>query len=82
MENILRPLSLVTVKKDAFALLSDPNIFHSELEKRGGKWKAIFIFLGEIPNMPGHCVVIGKNSGGTYIGYHTSDFRELTDKEV
>lgn len=39
------------------------------------------VFLGEIPNMPGHCVIIGR-SGKTYIGYHIDDFRELTGDET
>ena len=40
-----------------------------------------FIFLGEIPNMPGHCAVL-RSDGKTEIGYHTGDFRELTANEV
>jgi len=40
------------------------------------------IFLGEIPNMPGHCVVIGAKSGRVYSGYHTGNFVELSDDDV
>lgn len=39
------------------------------------------IFLGEIPNMPGHCAVASKH-GKVYFGYHTDDFVELTAEEV
>ena len=28
-----------------------------------------FVFLGEIPNMLGHCVIIGKYSGRIYTGF-------------
>jgi len=41
-----------------------------------------YIFLGEIPNMCGHCVVMNVSDGTIDVGYHTGDFRELTDEEV
>ena len=37
--------------------------------------------LGEIPNMPGHCVV-ADHSGRIYSGYHTDHFIELRKDEV
>lgn len=40
------------------------------------------VFLGEIPNMPHHCVVYRPNGNETLIGYHTSDFVELTEDEL
>lgn len=39
------------------------------------------VYLGEIPQMRGHCVVAG-HSGRVYSCYHTSDFIELTEDEV
>jgi hypothetical protein len=42
----------------------------------------IFIFLGEIPNMQGHCVVAGHKSGKIFSGYHTNNFIELTEDEI
>jgi hypothetical protein len=39
------------------------------------------VFLGEIPNVPGHCAVL-LGSGQCDVGYHTFDFKELTDEEV
>jgi hypothetical protein len=41
-----------------------------------------YIFLGEIANMPGHCVVIDYNDGRIFSGYHTDDFAELTESEL
>lgn len=41
----------------------------------------IFIFLGEIPNMPDHCIVARKD-GSFLFGYHTDNFVELTEDEV
>jgi len=38
-----------------------------------------YIFLGEIPNMPGHCIVMDED-GKMYPGYHTSNFTELSDE--
>ncbi len=40
-----------------------------------------FLYLGEIPNMTGHCAVI-DSTGRVEVGYHVEDFRELTDNEV
>ena len=41
-----------------------------------------FIFLGEIPNMKEHCVIVGRLSGRIYSGYHIQDFEELTENEI
>lgn len=41
-----------------------------------------YVFLGEIPNMPGHCVVIHLGDSQIERGFHTIDFRELTDEEI
>lgn len=42
----------------------------------------VFIFLGEIPNMPGHVVVAGMNSGKIFAGYHPENFETLSDEET
>ena len=44
--------------------------------------KQTYVFLGEIPNMPGHCVVAEHPSGQIYSGYHTDNFVELTERET
>lgn len=41
-----------------------------------------FIFLGEIPNMPEHCVVAGTESGKIFSGYDIDNFKELSGDEV
>ncbi len=38
-----------------------------------------YVFLGEIPNMPGHCVVAEHPKGIIYSGYHIENFVELTE---
>ena len=42
----------------------------------------IFIYLGEIPNMPGHCVLLRHSDGAHFFGYHIENFVELTEDEV
>ena len=38
------------------------------------------LFLGEIEDMPGHCAVVNR-SGKVFWGYHTDNFRDLTELE-
>ena len=40
------------------------------------------VFLGEILNMPGHCIVAGSKTGRVYSGYHIETFVELPVDEV
>lgn len=41
----------------------------------------VFVFLGEIANMPGHGIFVGRD-GKMYWGFHPDDFYELEDDEV
>lgn len=41
-----------------------------------------FIYFGEIPNMKGHCVLCGYESGKIYSGYHIENFRIATEEEL
>jgi hypothetical protein len=41
----------------------------------------VFIFFGEIPNMPGHCVVSNHKTGQIFSGYHTDNFTEIKEDE-
>jgi hypothetical protein len=43
------------------------------------KEKIRYIYLGEIPNFQGHCIVMDDN-GKHYVGYHTDNFVELDDE--
>lgn len=36
-----------------------------------------FIFMGEIPNMDGHCVVSDIKTGKVISGYHVGRFKEV-----
>ncbi len=46
------------------------------------KEKVTYVFLGEIPNMKGHCVVSDFKTGKIYSGHHTDHFTELTENEI
>ncbi len=39
------------------------------------------LYLGEIPNMPGHVAVVDWN-GKVHWGYHMEDFRNPTEDEL
>lgn len=41
----------------------------------------VYVFFGEIPNIPGHCVVADHKTGRVYSGYHTEWFAELPEDE-
>jgi len=43
-----------------------------------------YVFLGEIPNMPGHCVVVeySDKAAKVFTGYHCDNFIELAKDEV
>jgi hypothetical protein len=43
--------------------------------------KEHLIFIGEIPNMPGHCVVVDK-SGRVHFGWDTDNFIQLKISET
>jgi hypothetical protein len=41
-----------------------------------------YIFFGEIPNMPGHCILADPKTGKFFFGYHTDNFIELPENET
>lgn len=42
----------------------------------------VYLFFGDIPNMPGHCVVADHRTGQIYSGYHTENFVEVPEDEA
>ena len=44
--------------------------------------ESTFVYLGEIPNMKGHCLVAGHKSGRVVSGYHIEDFEEIDENET
>lgn len=41
----------------------------------------VYVFFGDLPNMPGHCVVADHKTGQIYSGYHTEWFAEIPPDE-
>lgn len=48
---------------------------------RDKKMGNAFLYLGEIPNMKGHCAIVDRN-GKTHWGWHIEDFRHPTEDEI
>lgn len=73
---IPRPYSLVRFDFDAF---DSAHLVHYPFMK-----DRVYVFLGEIAQMPGHCVLADYQgiSGQVYAGWHTDLFIELTDDET
>jgi hypothetical protein len=44
--------------------------------------KRVYLYLGEIKNMPGHCAVADTKDGAVLAGYHSDSFVELDPDEV
>jgi len=40
-----------------------------------------FVYLGDIVQMPGHCIVVRLKDDKVFTCYHTDDFVELTEEE-
>ena len=41
-----------------------------------------FVYLGDIPNMKGHCVIASLETGLVHVGYHCDSFEELNENET
>ena len=74
MSKMPRKLSLVK-----FEPTQTPGSFHRKYPFRRG---IAYIFVGEIPNMPGHCVVVNPKTEKMYSGYHIENFVELKEDEL
>lgn len=44
--------------------------------------KGPYIYLGEIPNMIRHCIVLSSKTNNIHSGYHIDNFIELDDEEI
>lgn len=42
----------------------------------------VFVFLGEIPNMKGHCIVAAHPNGPIVSGWHIENFEEVPEDET
>lgn len=53
-----------------------------EYPKTGFYAEEVYVYLGEIVNMPGHGIFVGRRTQKVYFGYHIEDFEEISDEEV
>lgn len=58
------------MKKLTIVIFNPPKGYENHFPWKSGD---SLLFLGEISNMPGHCVIADK-SGKVYYGYHTENF--------
>ncbi|MDD5519610.1 MAG: hypothetical protein PHI84_02215 [Kiritimatiellae bacterium] len=72
--NIPRKLSLVR--------FNATGLNKKMLKKYPFKKDDTYIFLGEIPNMAGHVVVLDIKKHKIYSGYHIENFVELADDSL
>ena len=69
-----RNLSLVRFDFD-----SVPRDYHDKYPFQPDR---VYIIFGEIPNMPGHCIVADHKTGQLSSGYHIENFLELDGDET
>ena len=70
------PRHLSLVRFDFDAVSSEHHAKYPFMEGRS------YVFFGEIPNMPGHCVVADHKTGQIFSGHHTENFVEIPDDEM
>jgi len=59
--------------------LSDEHMNH--YKKHLGR-ADFLLYMGEIPNQPGHCVIFNQDDNKMHVGYHIETFIEMTEGEV
>ena len=73
-DKTLRQYALVRHNKESVDFYSKSDYFKKDPAM-------IFFYLGEIPNMPGHGIFIGRDSGKVYGGLHIDSFEEIPEDE-
>lgn len=77
-------------------LVFDPSTFNPEFWKQlpendkikyygslgyGSDKKKFFVFLTEVNDAPGHCVLVDLDNGSVQVMRHMADFRKVTKEE-
>ncbi len=76
-KTVKQPRHLSLVRFDFDGLPSEYHDKYPPFEKG-----EIYVFFGEIPNMPGHCVVANHKTGQIHSGYHIENFVELPEDDA
>ena len=71
-----KPLTLVQFTDEYKTILELGYPDYPALKERG------FVYLGEVPNMLGHAVLIGLTSKLSYVGFHITDFEEMDEDKI
>lgn len=74
-----RPVRLVRNMLVRFDFDKLPAEFHSQYPFTR---KDVFVYLGDIVQMPGHCIVVRTKDNQIFTCYHTDNFLALTGNEV
>jgi len=83
MYAVIYDIYRIVTKIPQYAIVKFTDERVSELDKDAEVLKdKVFVFLGEIPDIPGHCIVVGYDSGKIFIVEHISYFRELNSEEL
>lgn len=82
MEKPQNPKPPKTPKKLSLVRFDAPWLTPKQRRAYPFKKAGHYLFLGEIANMPEHCVVLDWKTNRTYVGYHTENFVELTADET
>jgi hypothetical protein len=65
-----------------FDISGAPAHWHAGYAAKGLISDQVYVFFGEIPNMPGHCVVMNHKTGQMLSGIHTENFKEIAEDET
>lgn len=71
-----------TPRQNALVRFDFDNLSEDYLKQYPFSSDSLYVFLGEIPNMPGHCIVAEHPTGKIYSGYHIEHFREIVEDDV
>jgi hypothetical protein len=57
-----------TLKSNCYPFADEPNL--------------TFVYLGEIKQMVGHCIIVGYETGRIFSGYHADTFQEIPEDDM
>ena len=62
----------------SFVTFNDGGYQYKEYPELGKK----HIYLGEIPNMSGHCIVLDPKTNAFHVGYHIENWEEVDEEDL
>jgi len=80
MENKIRQNAFVVFDIESCPKKIYDEFYKDTFEYSTGNLK-LFNFLGEVPQAPGHCILVDLDNGSIVGLYHTDNFREANEDE-